>query len=100
MSDVVNASGWLAYWAESTAGQASVWSVQVAIKFLERGEKITKNVEREITNHSNLLHPHIVQFKEVLLTAEYLAIVMEFAQVSSSALASSITVELNKGGAS
>ncbi|KAK9810565.1 hypothetical protein WJX73_001103 [Symbiochloris irregularis] len=53
---------------------------EVAIKFLERGDKITKSVEREISNHSNLLHPHIVQFKEVFLTAEYLAIVMEFAQ--------------------
>ncbi|KAK9828933.1 hypothetical protein WJX72_002887 [[Myrmecia] bisecta] len=51
----------------------------VAIKFMERGEKITKYVEREIINHSNLLHPHIVQFKEVFLTEQHLAIVMEYA---------------------
>ena len=31
--------------------------VQVAIKFIPRGEKITKYVEREIVNHSHLLHP-------------------------------------------
>ncbi|CAK0781057.1 hypothetical protein CVIRNUC_005271 [Coccomyxa viridis] len=52
---------------------------KVAIKFMERGHKITKYVAREIMNHSHLLHPHIVQFKEVFLTKEYLAIAMEFA---------------------
>lgn len=46
---------------------------------VQRGNKITKNVEREIINHSNLLHPHIVQFKEVFLTDAYLAIAMEYA---------------------
>ena len=78
----------------------------VAIKFLERGPdkvrpslqiagqgtadvlpsdltlhvpvQITKHVEREIINHSNFCHPHIVQFKEVFLTPEHLAIAMEF----------------------
>ena len=34
---------------------------QVAIKLMERGSKITKYVERELINHSHLLHPHIVQ---------------------------------------
>ena len=38
---------------------------QVAIKFVERGHGITKFVAREVMNHSKLLHPHIVQFKEV-----------------------------------
>lgn len=36
-------------------------------------------MEREILNHRDLVHPHIVQFKEVFLTPHYLAIAMEFA---------------------
>lgn len=52
----------------------------VAIKFLERGEKITKYVEREILNHRVLNHPHIIKFKEVFLTEKYLAIAMEYAE--------------------
>ncbi|KAK9816390.1 hypothetical protein WJX74_003249 [Apatococcus lobatus] len=52
---------------------------QCAIKYIERGEKVTKYVEREIINHRCLMHPHIVQFKEVFLTAQYLAIAMEYA---------------------
>jgi serine/threonine-protein kinase SRK2 len=51
---------------------------QVAIKFIERGDKVTKYVEREILNHRMLLHPHVVQFKEVFLTPRYLAIAMEY----------------------
>ncbi|GAX81597.1 hypothetical protein CEUSTIGMA_g9025.t1 [Chlamydomonas eustigma] len=51
---------------------------QCAIKFIERGDKITKYVEREIINHRTLIHPHIVQFKEGFLTEHYLGIVMEF----------------------
>ena len=51
---------------------------QVAIKFIERGDKVTKYVEREILNHRVLLHPHVVQFKEVFLTPRYLAIAMEY----------------------
>lgn len=51
----------------------------VAIKFIERGEKVTKYVEREILNHRCLMHPHIVQFKEVFLTPQYLCIAMEYA---------------------
>ena len=51
--------------------------MQVAIKFIPRGpSKITKHVEREIINHSNFCHPHVVQFKEVFLTAQFLAIAM------------------------
>ncbi|KAL6778758.1 SNRK2B [Auxenochlorella protothecoides x Auxenochlorella symbiontica] len=52
---------------------------QVAIKFIERGDKVTKYVEREIINHRQLVHPHIVQFKEVFLTPNHLGIAMEFA---------------------
>lgn len=51
---------------------------RVAVKFIPRGQAITKYVAREIVNHSTLLHPHIVQFKEVFLTKDYLAIVMEY----------------------
>ena len=41
--------------------------LQVAIKFMQRGEKLSSvYVQREIENHSGLLHPHIIQFKEVL----------------------------------
>lgn len=36
-------------------------------------------VEREILNHRTLCHPHIISFKEVFLTKEYLCIVMEYA---------------------
>jgi serine/threonine-protein kinase SRK2 len=53
---------------------------QVAIKFVERGAGITKNVVREILNHRLCsLHPHIIQFREVFLTKRYLGIAMEYA---------------------
>eukprot|EP00210_Caulerpa_lentillifera_P008396 g8008.t1 len=52
---------------------------QVAVKFMERGDKINKYVESEILNHRMLLHPHIIQFREVFLTKKYLCIVMEYA---------------------
>eukprot|EP01025_Chloroclados_australasicus_P045338 TRINITY_DN4959_c0_g1_i1.p1 TRINITY_DN4959_c0_g1~~TRINITY_DN4959_c0_g1_i1.p1 ORF type:complete len:397 (-),score=39.02 TRINITY_DN4959_c0_g1_i1:296-1438(-) len=52
----------------------------VAIKFIERGDKVTKNVEREVLNHSVLRHPHIILYHEVFLTEHYVAIVMEFAE--------------------
>lgn len=52
---------------------------QVAIKFIERGDKVTKYVEREIVNHRQLVHPHIIQFKEVFLTQRHLGIAMEYA---------------------
>ncbi|GMH40445.1 hypothetical protein BSKO_08349 [Bryopsis sp. KO-2023] len=51
----------------------------VAIKFLLRGDHIQQYVEREILNHKTLRHPHVVQFYEVFLTKDYLAIVMEYA---------------------
>jgi serine/threonine-protein kinase SRK2 len=49
-----------------------------AIKFLKRGA-INKYVEAEILNHSKLRHPHVIQFKEVFLTSEYICIAMEYA---------------------
>eukprot|EP00803_Ostreobium_quekettii_P011583 evm.model.scf_1644.1 EVM.evm.TU.scf_1644.1 scf_1644:9342-18122(-) len=51
----------------------------VAVKFIDRGEKIDKNVEREIVNHRMLRHPNIIAFKEVFLTDTSLGIVMEYA---------------------
>lgn len=51
----------------------------VAIKFIERGDAIDDNVEREIINHRCLRHPNIVMFKGVFLTPSHLAIVMEYA---------------------
>ncbi|KAL6993693.1 non-specific serine,threonine protein kinase [Sarracenia purpurea var. burkii] len=36
----------------------------VAVKYIERGDKIDENVQREIINHRSLTHPNIVQFKE------------------------------------
>eukprot|EP00249_Psilotum_nudum_P015636 c25442_g1_i1 orf=266-1288(+) len=51
----------------------------VAVKFIERGQKIDENVRREIINHRSLRHPNIVRFKSVFLTPTDLAIVMEYA---------------------
>jgi serine/threonine-protein kinase SRK2 len=51
----------------------------LAVKFIERGDKVDKNVEREILNHRILNHPNIVAFKEVFLTSHQLGIVMEYA---------------------
>ncbi|XP_022739821.1 serine/threonine-protein kinase SRK2I-like isoform X2 [Durio zibethinus] len=51
----------------------------VAVKYIERGDKIDENVQREIINHRSLRHPNIVRFKEVILTPTHLSIVMEYA---------------------
>ncbi|CAD6213630.1 unnamed protein product [Miscanthus lutarioriparius] len=51
----------------------------VAVKYIERGEKIDENVQREIINHRSLRHSNIIRFKEVILTPTHLAIVMEYA---------------------
>ncbi|XP_009799008.1 serine/threonine-protein kinase SAPK10-like [Nicotiana sylvestris] len=51
----------------------------VAVKYIERGDKIDKNIQREIINHRSLRHPNIVRFREVILTPTHLAIVMEYA---------------------
>jgi serine/threonine-protein kinase SRK2 len=51
----------------------------VAIKYIERGEKVDENVQREITCHRTLEHPNVIDFREVFLTPNYLALVMEYA---------------------
>lgn len=58
---------------DKTTGQ------KVAIKFMKRGESITRHVERELVNHSVLKHPHVIELREVFLTPEYLGMVMEYA---------------------
>ena len=42
-----------------------------------RGDKIDKNVEREILNHRTLVHRNIIGFRKVMLTDTHLCIVME-----------------------
>jgi hypothetical protein len=54
----------------------------LAMKCLKR-RNINKYLEAEIVNHSLLRHPHVVQFKEVFLTAEHVNIVMEYANGGS-----------------
>lgn len=41
-------------------------------------ESDVKHAHREIMNHQRLLHPHVVQLKEVFSSKPYLALVMEF----------------------
>ena len=41
--------------------------------------QIDKNVEREVLNHKTLVHPNVVQFREVYLTEDHLGVVMEYA---------------------
>ena len=41
--------------------------------------KITKHVEREVMCLSIFCHPHVIQFKEIFLTPNHLAIAMEYA---------------------
>ena len=51
----------------------------LAIKYIERGDKIDDNVKRELVNHRLLDHPNVIRFIECLLTPTHLAIVMEYA---------------------
>ena len=41
-------------------------------------ESDVKHAHREIMNHQRLLHPHVVQLKEVFAVKPYLALVMEY----------------------
>lgn len=40
-------------------------------------------VEAEILNHRMLRHPHVIEFREVFITSEYICIAMEFASGGS-----------------
>lgn len=55
---------------------------QFAVKFLRRGD-VNKYVDSEIINHSLLQHPHVVEFREVFLTADCVCIAMEYASGGS-----------------
>lgn len=48
-------------------------ALQVAIKQLERAHLVLRYVESELINHSQLRHPHVVQFREVFLTDEHVS---------------------------
>ena len=53
---------------QSPASCAELGLLQIAIKFIPRGPStITKHVEREIINHSNFCHPHVVQVQHHVL---------------------------------
>lgn len=54
--------------------------IDVAVKLLERGDRINKDVIREVLNHRLLDHVNIIKFIELRLTQTHLAIVMEYAQ--------------------
>ena len=51
----------------------------VACKQMVRGQKINKNVYREVLNHRKLSHPNVIGFKGVHLGDKYLNILMEYA---------------------
>lgn len=51
----------------------------VAIKLLQRGNKITKHVRNEIVNHSLLKHPHVIAFHDLFLHGNYLCLALEYA---------------------
>lgn len=52
---------------------------RVAIKCLPRGLGGIEKVKRELLNHRQLWHAHVIQFYEVFLTAHHVCIVMEYA---------------------
>lgn len=67
------AFGWVQHARNKETGE------EVAVKFIMLGPRFYhKYVMREILNHRQLAHPHIVAFKEVFVTPQYLGIVMEF----------------------
>jgi hypothetical protein len=45
--------------------------------------RVNRYVEAEILNHRSLRHPHVIEFKEVFVTSEYICIAMEFASGGS-----------------
>lgn len=51
----------------------------VAGKIIPRGRQIDVAVEREIINHRMLLHPHVIRFREAVVTPRSLCIVLDYA---------------------
>lgn len=41
--------------------------------------QVNKYVQTEIVNHSLMRHPHIIQFKDVFMTSQFICIVLEYA---------------------
>ncbi len=56
---------------------------EFALKFIERGQKITQAVEREILNHKKLHHPFVIELEAVFRTDGYLVLVLEYASGGS-----------------
>ena len=56
---------------------------EFALKLIERGQKITDNVEREILNHKKLHHPYVIELEAVISTDGYLILVLEYASGGS-----------------
>ncbi|KAH7617255.1 putative Serine/threonine-protein kinase SRK2C [Nannochloris sp. 'desiccata'] len=54
-----------------------------ALKFVERGQKITNHVEREILNHKKLQHPYVIELEAVFRTDGYLVLILEYANGGS-----------------
>lgn len=66
-------------------GGITIWLVYdaaakdcLAIKRVPRGNNVNKHIEREVLNRHTLKHPHIVSFREVNLTDEFLEIAVEY----------------------
>ena len=62
--------------------------MQMVIKFLERGSRslggqISKMTEKDVCSQAKLQHPHLIDFKGVILTERHLGVVMEHALVLS-----------------
>ena len=47
-------------------------------RVVQRGQKIDKNVYREVINHRKLSHPNIIGFKSIHIDSKYLYILMEY----------------------
>ena len=55
------------------------WTVQVAIKYLQRGQ-LDINVARELKSHVSFDHPHVVRFRNLFVTDTALAIVLDYCE--------------------
>ena len=64
--------------------QLAAWNPDTSVLILTHScaplpGKMTNNVERKLSIHSMLIHPHVVRFQECFLTDRHLANVMEYA---------------------